>query len=71
MAIGNGASPHDPNADYGRLWLAVHDYLTAQAAEPPEPTDLARAYAELVSAHNMIHDRYVAHSEAPPRIAGL
>jgi hypothetical protein len=58
----------DPNADYGRLWLAVHNYLIAQATQ--ESLVIARAYAELVEAHNLIHERYIA--EQPPlRIAGL
>lgn len=63
----------DVGADYGRLWVAVHDYLVAQAADPPDPTALAKAYAELVDSHNMIYRRYVEPNEAAelPRVEGV
>lgn len=64
----------DPNADYGRLWAAVHDYLvlTARQGEGDDvnAAEVGRAYAELVEAHNLIHDRYVP-KVAPPTIAGV
>lgn len=60
----------DPNADYGRLWTAVHDYLVVTAQDEPNASDIGRAYSELVDAHNLIHDRYVPHPEQPT-IAGL
>jgi len=60
----------DPNADYGELWAAVHDYLVCQAAEPPNAADLAVSFMRLVEAHNMIHRRYIADQEKPLELAG-
>lgn len=57
---------HDPNADYGKLWVAVHDYLVCQSADQPNATDLSMAYTRLVEAHNMIHDRYIRNNIATP-----
>lgn len=59
----------DPNADYGRLWLAVHNYLIVAGGEQQNTTELANAYDELVEAHNLIHARYVQ-EPGPARIAG-
>lgn len=64
-----GSTLPDPNADYGRLWAAVHDYLVTSGADQPNANDIARAYAELVESHNLIHDRYVADPE-PVKVAG-
>jgi len=72
VSRGNGASPHDPQADFGELWTAVHDYLVAQASESDDVVgQLSRAYERMVAAHNMIHERYVAPQEGPPRVAGV
>ncbi len=62
-----GKTP-DANADYGRLWLAVHDYMITQ--NTTDASLIARAYDEMVEAHNMIHARYIEHQERPLEIAG-
>ena len=70
MSSENGDHPpFDPNADYGELWAAIHDYLVVTAQDDPNAADISRAYGRLVDAHNMIHERYV--SEAPPTIKGV
>ena len=59
-----------------RLWAAVHAYLVVQAGDPPgsppNTADLARAYSELVAAHNTIYGIWIAPLEPTPEpIAGL
>lgn len=60
---------HDPNADFGELWAAAHDYLICQNAA--DGAALAQAYTRFLEAHNMIHERYVATGEIPVPIAGV
>ncbi len=52
----------DPNADYGELWAAVHDYLLCQEKADTDNggAELSKAYTRLVEAHNMIHERYIS-----------
>lgn len=52
---------------YG-LWVAVHDYLVAQAN--PDPTVLTKAYANLVEAHNDRYRRYYHILDEAPEVAG-
>ena len=65
-----------PLVELRRLWAAVHAYLVVQAGDPPgsppNTADLARAYSELVAAHNTIYGIWIAPLEPTPEpIAGL
>lgn len=65
----------DAFEDLVTLWHALHDYLLAQGTAAMEGefglARLSQASDRLYSEHNRVHEKYIAETEQPVRLAGL